>query len=49
MAITAKELRKWLVTFADDDLVAIDEGGLEILLVRNQNIYLEIGGIPEED
>lgn len=49
MAITVKELGDWLTTLQDDDLVAIDDGGLVLQSVENPEVYIEIGGIPEEE
>ena len=50
MASTKAELTNWLATFKDEDLIAIDEGGLALVLVGQENeAYLEIGGIPEDE
>lgn len=51
MAILGKELREWiLASVEDDELYAIDDGGLTLCLARDpEKCYLEIGGIPEED
>jgi hypothetical protein len=49
MAIPVHELMKWLETFASDDLVEIDEGGLELRIVGDNVSYYEVGGLPEED
>jgi hypothetical protein len=47
MAITLKELRRWVDDFGDWDegeLLAIDEGGLTLLVQADHSIYIEIGG-----
>jgi hypothetical protein len=49
MAIPVLELMKWLKTFKPDDLVGIDEGGIELRIVGNDVAYYEIGGLPDED
>lgn len=46
MAMTAKKVKEWLATIDDEKMVAIDEGGLT-LVVKGERSYLEIGGIPE--
>jgi len=59
--MTKKEIMDWLMEITpyigDDDLIAIDEGGLCLVGVNNSGhplsddpeIYLEVGGIPEEE
>ena len=51
MASTAGELFDWLNQFKEDELVAIDEGGLTIVKVADPDNYFELGGIAdiEED
>lgn len=48
MAILASELKQWAATLADDDAVAIDEGGM-LLVVQSCDAYIEVGGIPEDE
>ncbi len=43
------ELREWLQSLDYRDNVAIDEGGLSLVLVGEPEVYIEIGGEPEED
>ena len=47
MAATCGEIMEWLETLNDDDLVAIDDGGLCLCVVDDPDVYLEVGGIPE--
>jgi hypothetical protein len=50
MAATKAELADWLGSFEDEDLIAVDEGGLALVLVGQENeAYFEIGGIPEDE
>lgn len=51
MAMEAKEIKEWIATVADDKMIAIDEGGLT-LVVQGERSFCEVGGIPlseEED
>ena len=45
MAMVAKEVKEWIATIGDGDMMAIDDGGLTIV-VKGQRSYCEIGGIP---
>jgi len=52
--IEVRELKQWLATLDDEDMVAIDEGGLTLEVVfiaslGNLGAYIEIGGKPDED
>jgi hypothetical protein len=49
MTMSAKEIREWLETLREDDLVGVDDGGLCLRVAGNPAIYCEIGGICEED
>jgi hypothetical protein len=49
MATPIHELMKWLESFSPEDLVGIDEGGLELRIFGNDVAYYEIGGLPDED
>lgn len=50
MAMTVEEVMLWLNNWADDALVAIDDGGLALVLVGQEDAaYLEVGGIPEDE
>ncbi len=42
------EIRNWLKTLPNDALIGVDEGGLCLAVHRNEGIYLEIGGLPDE-
>jgi hypothetical protein len=46
MAMTKTEVIDWLQSLDDDDLVAIDDGGLALVLVGNEDCYCEVGGVP---
>ncbi len=48
MAMRAGELKKWLANISDRALVAIDDGGLTVVLVSDPDgNYIGVGGIPE--
>ena len=36
------------LTFADYAYVAIDDGGLMLVLADNPDVYLEVGGVPRK-
>ena len=44
----ARGVREWLATLGDDAEVAIDDGGLMLVLVDNPDVYLEVGGVPRK-
>ena len=50
--ISVTELKRWLSTQHDTDLIAIDEGGLTLTVFDSGEMetgsYLEIGGVPED-
>ena len=50
MAAPAKDIREWLESFEDRDLIAIDEGGLALvgltLSGAPTTAYIEVGGVP---
>jgi hypothetical protein len=47
MAISKLELLNWVSSIPDKNDIAIDDGGLALVVVGNEDIYLEVGGIPE--
>lgn len=49
MAMTVREIKEWLNTLRDDDVVGVDEGGLCLEVARDPETYCEIGGMPDED
>lgn len=50
MAVAVAELKEWLSSLEDADRVAIDDGGLTLVLIAHQDeIYFEIGGVPESE
>ena len=50
MAATKAELADRLTSFEDEDLIAVDERGLALVLVGQESkAYFEIGGIPEDE
>lgn len=48
MALTIDELKKWVDAQSPDDTVAVSDGGL-ILVTKQSEAYLEVGGVPEEE
>jgi hypothetical protein len=44
-----QEIRDWLDSLAPTDQVAIDEGGLALILVDNPEVHIEVGGDPGFD
>lgn len=48
MAVGVAELRKWLNGQDEADEVAIDDGGLALVIVGG-DAYIEVGGMPDED
>ena len=50
MAMPAKDIREWLESFEDGDLIAIDEGGLALVGLTPSGTpttaYIEVGGVP---
>ena len=49
MSIKAEELKQWINSLPSGTSIGIDEGGLTLQVVGNPEVYLEIGGLPEED
>lgn len=49
MAISKQELLNWVSSIPDEKAIAIDDGGLALVVVGNEDIYLEVGGIPKSD
>ena len=49
MAMQVAELREWLATLTDDQLVGVDDGGLCLQVVDDPETYCEIGGLPEDE
>lgn len=47
MAMLIDDVKAWLADLPDGYEIAIDEGGLSIVLVGHEDIYLEIGGVLE--
>lgn len=47
MAMPAAEIKAWLSGFNDDEEIGIDDGGLALRAVKDQECYLEIGGTLE--
>ena len=48
MAISVSELREWLKGRDEGDEVAVDDGGLALVIVGDEEACIEVGGIPEE-
>ena len=50
MAMPAKDIREWLESFEEGDLIAIDEGGLALVGLTLSGAptaaYIEVGGVP---
>ena len=49
MTIEAKELKEWINSLPSGTSIGIDEGGLTLQVVGNPDVYLEIGGLPDEE
>jgi hypothetical protein len=49
MAIDANSIIKWLNSLPINTSVGIDEGGLALQVVDHPDVYLEVGGLPEND
>lgn len=49
MAMMVKEIRAWLAELADGAEVGIDEGGLALRVVGDEDNYLEIGALPWDE
>lgn len=47
MAISKQELLNWVSSIPDENAIAIDDGGLALIAVGNEDIYLEVGGTAE--
>jgi len=48
MAATVKQLRDWLSGRRGVQEIAVDEGGLTLVVVGDESDYLEIGGVPDD-
>ena len=50
MAMPASDIREWLESFDEGDLIAIDEGGLTLVGLTPSGAptmtYIEVGGVP---
>ena len=49
MAMSVSDVLRWLKTLDPDDEVAVDEGGLELISMKDPHVYLEVGGVPEDE
>lgn len=49
MAMSVEEIREWLDTLNENDLVGVDDGGLALRVVGDDESYCEIGGMPEDE
>ena len=60
MAMEVKEVRKWMKHLKDDDFIAVEDGGLAIVVlssatsknaceVQDFGVFCEIGGVPPEE
>jgi len=49
MAMFVSELKRWLNTLNDDDVIGVDEGGLCLQVDGDPGIYYEIGGLPDDN
>jgi hypothetical protein len=53
MTMPTKDIREWLASFEDGDLIAIDEGGLALvgltLSGAPTTAYIEVGGVPSAE
>lgn len=46
MAMLASEVLAWVQTIDPNDSIAVDDGGLSLVVVEDQEDYLEVGGVP---
>jgi hypothetical protein len=46
--LTVAELQRWLGTVPEDSQIAVDEGGLTLVVVGDEGVYLEVGGVPDD-
>lgn len=45
----AGELRAWLATVGGDDTpIAVDDGGLALVVVGDESVHCEVGGVPDQ-
>jgi len=49
MAMRVDEIKDWLNTLNDDDLVGVDDDGLALQLLGDEDTYCEIGGLPGDE
>jgi len=52
MAMSVRELKRWINTLDEDNAVAVDDGGLTLVELDENGetgAYHEVGGIPLED
>jgi hypothetical protein len=47
MAMPVHAIKEWLDTLDDNDLIAIEDGGLALIVVDYEACYLEVGGVPD--
>jgi hypothetical protein len=47
--IQVAELQEWLATLKPHHYVGVDEGGLTLTVNHHPEVYLEVGGIPEDE
>jgi hypothetical protein len=49
MAMTVKDVREWLDSRKNTDLIAINDEGMALFLASNPDgEYIEVGGVPVE-
>lgn len=49
MGMSVLEVKSWLDTLPKWAEVAVDDGGLSLVVVGHENVYLEVGGVPEDE
>ena len=53
MALPSREIREWLDSFEEGDLIAIDEGGLALVGLTPSGAptatYIEVGCVPASE
>jgi hypothetical protein len=47
--MTVREVAAWLDSLDGEQHVAVDEGGLTLVVVEDPDVYLEVGGLPDEE
>jgi hypothetical protein len=49
MTMSIRRIKQWPNTIEKHPLVGVSEGGLGLQEVGNEDVYIEIGGLPDEE